>query len=130
MKDLLSFLLGIALLIVGGFLFLSNIKVYGFSSGWFSMGSRLYVGTNSIAVIVIIMIVCFVALVMYPNFLTKALMAVMSIIFVLSIILSLRFDFGYTNGFVTFAMLAAIFGGLGLVLKASLGVRKNDGNKD
>lgn len=126
MKDLMSFLLGIALVIVGGFLFLSNIGVEGLSSGWFSMDHRLYVGTNSITVVVVIMIVCFVIVVMYPNFLTKTLMTVSAILFVLSIVMSMRFKFEYTNAFSTFAMLAAIFGGLGLILKACLGIKKSE----
>lgn len=126
MKDLMLFLLGIALVIVGGFLFLSNIAVSGFTSGWFSTGSRLYVGTNTITTVVVIMIVCFVALIMYPNFLTKTFMTVSAILFVLAIVLSLRFTFEYTNAFVTFAMLAAIFGGIGLILRACFGISKSD----
>lgn len=126
MKDLMLFLLGIALIIVGGFLFLNNITVSGFSSGWFSMGSRPYVGTNTIVIVVILMIICFVALIMHPNFLTKALLAVSAILFVLAIVLSLRFTFKHTNAFVTFAMLASIFGGIGLVLRVCLDISKDN----
>lgn len=124
--DLLCFLLGIALVIVGGYLFLDNITVSGLSGGWFSMASRLYVGTNTITVIVIMMVFCFVVMVVKPNFITKTLMAVTAVLFVFAIILSLRFNFKPTSAFVTFAMLASIFGGLALILKVSIGTRKKD----
>lgn len=123
MKDLLSFLIGIALVIVGGFLFLDNITVYGMGRDYYIVGNRVHMGTGSVVIIVIIMVFCFVAMVMVPNFLTKTLMVVSSILFVIAIILSLHFEFRPTNAFVTFAMLAAMFGGLGLILKAALGLR-------
>lgn len=126
MKELGSFLLGIALTIIGGFLFLNNISVVGFSGGWFSMGSRFYVGTNTITVVVVMLIISFVLMVVKPNFLTKTLVAVFLMLFVLSIILSLRFHYNVTSAFATFGILAMLFGGLGLIIRACLGIKKED----
>lgn len=126
MKALGEFLFGVVLAVLGGFIFLTNVTVSGFYSGFFGFtsGGRFHTGTSTMGMLVILMCVFFFLMLVKPNVITKGLMFVSFLCFVASIILSLNFGFKYMNGFVLFAMLALFIAGLAFIFKSIVGLEK------
>ncbi len=126
MKALGDFLIGIVLAVLGGVIFLSNVTVRGFYSGFYGFSSRgmFHAGTSTIAIIVVLLCVFFFLMIAKPSFLTKLLTFVTFIVFVIAMLLSLDFGFKKMSGFVLFAILALFVSGLALIFKAVLGLEK------
>ena len=66
MKELLQFLLGIALTIIGVIIFLQNVVVSSFTL-FFRMG-RVNVG----GILIVLIVVAFIAFIVKPNMLTRS----------------------------------------------------------
>lgn len=120
MKSLMSFLFGIVLMIVGAFLFLSNVRVSNFSFFY-----RFH-GTNITAILMLLLCIFLVACIVYPNFWTKLLLGGTFLLFVVSIIMSLRFTIMYMSALEIFAILATFFGGIGLALRGIVHARDEE----
>lgn len=126
MKALGQFLLGVVLAVIGGMIFLQNVDVRGFHSGFFGFtsGGMLHMGTSSMGMLVVLMGVFFFLMLVKPNVITKALMFLSFLCFVVSIILSLDFGFKRMNAFTLFAILGLFIAGLALIFKAVMGLEK------
>lgn len=119
MKELGDFIIGIALTAIGAYVFLTHVTVTNFSFYMFH-------GINTPAVLIVALCISFVITVAKPNLITKWLSGIFFLLFIVSIILSLHFIFHGMNAFVLLLTLAAFFGGLGLILRACIGVSKYD----
>lgn len=127
MKVIRDFLIGLALAVIGAFIFLSNVTVNGFYSGFFSFRSGMFhTGTTTMGILVVLMAVALFLTIVKPNMLNKILLFTFFILFIVSIVLSLNFGFKSMNGFTLFAILALFIIGLALMFKALLGVNKKD----
>ena len=103
MKELLQFLLGIALTIIGVIIFLQNVVVSSFTL-FFRMG-RVNVG----GILIVLIVVAFIAFIVKPNMLTG-----------LSLI-------GLCIAFLELALILGTIGvGVGFIIKGLLGVNKAD----
>ena len=114
MKDLLSFLLGIVLTIVGAIMFLSNVRVSNFSLFF------RFSGINVTAILLILMCIFLVAVIVYPNFVTKLILGLLFLAFVVTIIMSLDFYIIHMTALEIMLILATFFGGIGLTLRGAL----------
>lgn len=126
MKALGQFLFGIVLAVIGGMIFLQNVDVRGFHSGFFGFtsGGMFHMGTSSMGMLVLIMGIFFFLVIVKPNIITKGLLFLSFLCFVVSIILSLDFGFKRMNAFTLFAILALFISGLALIFKAVMGLEK------
>lgn len=124
MKELRDFLVGIAMAVIGGFIFMSNVVVHGMYGGFFTFGSggMFHTGTSTMAVLVIAMAIALFALVLKPNFITRWILFLLFILFIVSMVLSLNFGFKSMNGATLFLIIALFVVGLGLIFKALLGM--------
>lgn len=120
MKSLMSFLLGIVLTIVGVVLFLMNIRVSSFSFFFF------YRGTNVTALILVALCILLVVYIVYSNFVTGLLLGIMFLLFVVSIILSMKFYIMHITAFEIVLILATFFGGIGLTLRGIVHAKDED----
>ncbi len=114
MKSLMSFLLGIVLTIVGAVIFLSNIKVTTFTFFY------RYKDINVTAILMLLMCIFFVAYIVYSNFVTGLILGILFLLFVISIILSMKFHIMYMSAFEVVLILMTFFGGIGLTLRGLL----------
>lgn len=111
MKSLMSFLLGIVLTIVGAVLFLSNVRVTTFTFFY------RYKEVNVTAILMLLMCIFFVAYIVYSNFVTGLILGVLFLLFIVSIILSMKFHIMYMSAFEVILILMTFFGGIGLTLR-------------
>ncbi len=111
MKSLMSFLLGIVLTIVGAVLFLSNVRVTTFTFFY------RYREVNVTAILMLLMCIFFVAYIVYSNFVTGLILGVLFLLFIISIILSMKFHIMYMSAFEVILILMTFFGGIGLTLR-------------
>lgn len=111
MKSLMNFLLGIVLTIVGAVLFLSNIKVTTFSFFY------RYNNINVTAILILLLCIFFVVYIVYPNIVTGGILGILFLLFVVSIILSMKFHIMYMSALEIILILLTFFGGIGLTLK-------------
>lgn len=114
MKSLMSFLLGIVLTIVGAVLFLSNIRVTTFTFFY------RYKEINVTAILMLLMCIFFVAYIVYSNFVTGLILGILFLLFVISVILSMKFHIVYMSAFEVILILMTFFGGIGLTLRGLL----------
>ena len=126
MKAACNFMIGMVLAVLGGFIFLQNVDVRGFHSGFFGFSSSgmFHMGTSSMGMLVVLMGIFFFLMLVKPNFITKGLMFLSFLCFVVSIILSLDFGFKRMNAFTLFAILALFISGLALIFKAVMGLEQ------
>lgn len=126
MKVIRDFIIGLVLAIIGAFIFLSNVTVNGFYSGFFNIRSGMFhTGTTTMGILVVLMAVALFLTIVKPNLLNKILLFTFFVLFIVSIVLSLNFGFKSMSGFTLFAILALFIVGLALIFKALLGVDKN-----
>lgn len=111
MKSLMSFLLGIVLTIVGAVLFLSNVRVTTFTFFY------RYKEVNVTAILMLLMCIFFVAYIVYSNFVTGLILGILFLLFIISIILSMKFHIMYMSAFEVILILMTFFGGIGLTLR-------------
>lgn len=111
MKSLMSFLLGIVLTILGAALFLMNIKISNFTFFY------RYNGTNVTALLLLALCIMFVVYVVYPNIATGSVLGIIFLLFVVSVIMSMKFYITHITALEMFIILATFFGGIGLTLR-------------
>lgn len=114
MKSLMSFLLGIVLTILGAFIFLSNITVSNFTFFY------RYNDINITALLMLALCVLFVVYIVHPNIVTGGLLGLVFLLFVVSIILSMKFYIKHITALELMIVLATFFGGIGLTLRGVL----------
>lgn len=115
-NELAQFLIGLAMLCVGGYAFANNVSVhtgfYGFRIGTF----QLHAGLVIVPFIVGIMML----FVSPEKFVSKLVTGLGLLIIIASIIMGTTFTFRSTSLYVYLLMLIGMFGGLALVLKVLL----------
>lgn len=116
-NDLAHFLIGLAMLVVGGYLFSANVIVYTGFHVWIVGSYPIHTGAIVVPFIVgiIMLFVC------KNKFFGKVVTGLGLLLIVASIILGTRFHFKSTSLYVYLLMLIGLFGGLALVLKALFG---------
>lgn len=122
MKSLMSFLLGIVLTILGAALFLMNIRISTFTFFY------RYNDTNVTAILLLAICIMFVIYVVYPNIVTGGLLGIFFLLFVVSVILSMKFHIIHMTAFEIMLILATFFGGIGLVIKGLIGAKNDTGS--
>ncbi len=111
MKSLMSFLLGIVLTVLGAALFLMNIHISNFTFFY------RYNGTNVTALLLIALCIMFVVYVVYPNIITGGILGILFLLFMISVIMSMKFYVRHITAFEMVLILATFFGGIGLVIR-------------
>lgn len=111
MKSLMSFLLGILLTIIGAALFLMNIHISNFTFFY------RYNGTNVTALLLLAMCIMFVIYVVYPNIITGSILGIFFLLFVITVIMSMKFYIVHMTALEIIIILATLFGGIGLTLR-------------
>ena len=115
MKELLQFLLGIVLMIVGSVMFLKNVVVsdWGLLSSLFRIGGGVNIG----GIFIVLLVIAFIALLVKPNMGTGLVFTGLCIAFFVCIIISLNVSLRYMSGLCV---------GIAFVIKGLFGVRKLD----
>lgn len=92
MKELLQFLLGIVLTIIGVIIFLQNVVVSSFTL-FYRMG-RVNVG----GILIVLIVVAFIAFIVKPNMLTGLSLIGLCIAFFVCLVISLNVSMRYMSG--------------------------------
>ncbi len=124
MKSLMSFLLGIVLTILGAALFLMNIKITTFSFFY------RYHDTNVTAILLLALCIGFVVYIVYPNIVTGGILGIIFLLFIVSVIMSMKFRITHITAFEMMLILATFFGGIGLTLRGLLNSKSELGSID
>ena len=103
MKSLMSFLLGIVLTVLGAALFLMNIHISNFTFFY------RYNGTNVTALLLLALCIMFVVYVVYPNIITGGILGIIFLLFVVSVIMSMKFYIRHITAFEIVVILASTF---------------------
>jgi len=116
-----EFLLGLAMFVVGIFIFLSNITVtngFGLSTVFFRIGGNF--GVDIVSGMIFIPFIFGIALVFYnkKNLIGWILTIGSVLLLMIGMIVSLRFSFRPMNAFSMIMLLVLIFGGAGLFLRS------------
>lgn len=111
MKSLMNFLLGIVLTIIGAVIFLTNVKVSSFSFFF------RYHGTNVTGILMVALCILLVVYIVYSNIVTGFLLALTFLLFIVSIILSMKFYILHMSALEVFIILATFFSGIGLTIR-------------
>lgn len=101
-------ILGICLLVVGLIMFISNIRVGGFT--YFRLGWGGWV--------LLLMGIDFILIIMKPNKIFYILMAILAILLIVSIITNMRIYMTHMSLLKWFVIAGCMFGGAGLTLKS------------
>ncbi len=127
MKELLQFLLGIALTIIGIVMFLQNVVVSSFTL-FYRMG-RVNVG----GILIVLVVVAFIAFLVKTNMVTGLVLIGLCITFFVCLIISLNVSLRYMSGLELALILGTICVGVAFVIKGLLGVnrieKQNKGKK-
>ena len=110
MKELLQFLLGIALTIIGVIIFLQNVVVSSFTL-FFRMG-RVNVG----GILIVLIVVAFIAFIVKPNMLTGLSLIGLCIAFFVCLVISLNVSMRYMSGLELALILGTIGVGVGFII--------------
>lgn len=122
MKEFGELILGIVMTVIGAFIFMSNVIVDGIYGGFYNIGhtGMLHMGTSTCGVLVICMAISLFAVVVKPNRVTKTFLVSLFILFIVAVILSLRFSFKTITGATLFMIIGLFVIGLGLVTRVLL----------
>ena len=120
MKELLNFLLGIVLMVIGVVMFLQNVVVGSFSL-FFRMG-----GVNAGGILIVLIVVAFIVLIIKPNMITGISFVGLCITFFVCLIISLNVSLRYMSGLELALVLVTLCVGIAFVLKGLLGINKQD----
>ncbi len=127
MKELLQFLLGIALTIIGIVMFLQNVVVSSFTL-FYRMG-RVNVG----GILIVLILVAFITFLVKTNIVTGLTLIGLCITFFVCLIISLNVSLRYMSGLELVLILGTICVGVAFVIKGLLGVnrleKENKGKK-
>ncbi len=116
-NDLVQFLIGLAMLVAGGYAFLARISVHS------NIGGRMMLGNIGVAggLIVVPFIVGIMMLFAMPKkFISKLVTGLGLLLIVVYVIMNINFSFRGANAYEYLLMLVGMFGGLALVLKVLL----------
>lgn len=124
-KNLAMFLIGLVSAIAGAFMFMSNIVVSGIYSGFYAFGGSgmFHVGASTCGVIIIALAIAIFALIVNPNKITRFASISLFMLFIVAMILSLRFSFKPISGASLFIMIGLLVIGLGLIVRSLLGTK-------
>ncbi|MGN0389759.1 MAG: hypothetical protein ACI4L2_03010 [Wujia sp.] len=123
MKELLHFLLGIVLSIVGVVMFLQNVVVSNFTL-FYRMG-RVNVG----GILILLIVVAFITFLVMPNMLTGLSLIGLCVVFFVCLVISLNVSIRYMTGLELALELGTLCVGVAFVIKGLLGVNKADKEK-
>ncbi len=127
MKELLQFLLGIALTIIGIVMFLQNVVVSSFTL-FYRMG-RVNVG----GILIVLILVAFITFLVKTNIVTGLTLIGLCITFFVCLIISLNVSLRYMSGLELVLILGTICVGVAFIIKGLLGVnrleKENKGKK-
>ena len=118
MKELLQFLLGIALTIIGIVMFLQNVVVSSFTL-FYRMG-RVNVG----GILIVLILVAFITFLVKTNIVTGLTLIGLCITFFVCLIISLNVSLRYMSGLELVLILGTICVGVAFVIKGLLGVNR------
>ena len=110
MKELLQFLLGIVLTIIGVIIFLQNVVVSSFTL-FFRMG-RVNVG----GILIVLIVVAFITFIVKPNMLTGLSLIGLCIAFFVCLVISLNVSMRYMTGLELALILGTIGVGVGFII--------------
>ena len=110
MKELLQFLLGIVLTIIGVIIFLQNVVVSSFTL-FYRMG-RVNVG----GILIVLIVVAFIAFIVKPNMLTGLSLIGLCIAFFVCLVISLNVSMRYMSGLELALILGTIGVGVGFII--------------
>ena len=127
MKELLQFLLGIALTIIGIVMFLQNVVVSSFTL-FYRMG-RVNVG----GILIVLILVAFITFLVKTNIVTGLTLIGLCITFFVCLIISLNVSLRYMSGLELVLILGTICVGVAFIIEGLLGVnrveKENKGKK-
>ena len=127
MKELLQFLLGIALTIIGIVMFLQNVVVSSFTL--FYRKGRVKVG----GILIVLILVAFITFLVKTNIVTGLTLIGLCITFFVCLIISLNVSLRYMSGLELVLILGTICVGVAFIIKGLLGVnrleKENKGKK-
>lgn len=123
MKSLMEFLLGIVLTVVGAVIFLTNVKVSSFTFFY------RYNGTNITAILILLMCILLVVYIVYPNFLTGLLLGIAFMVFLVSVVLSMKFYISYMSALEVIVILATFCSGIGLTIRGIVHAKDETSDK-
>lgn len=123
MKELLQFLLGIVLSIVGVILFLQNVVVSNFTL-FYRMG-RVNVG----GILILLIVIAFITFLVVPNMLTGLALTGLCIAFFVCLVISLNVSIRYMTGLELALVLGTLCVGIAFIIKGLLGVNRVDKEK-
>ena len=106
-----DFLIGLIFMVTGLIMFLRNVRVGTFT--FYRLGGFVNTG----AVVLVFMIACFMALIIKPNKITKALLVLSAIMLILVIVLSINITVARMSILSLIIMLFMMFGGLALMIR-------------
>ena len=118
MKELLQFLLGIVLTVIGVIIFLQNVVVSSFTLFF----RRVNVG----GILIVLIVVAFITFIVKPNMLTGLSLIGLCIAFFVCLVISLNVSMRYMTGLELALILGTIGVGVGFIIKGLLGVNKAD----
>ncbi len=118
MKELLQFLLGIALTIIGIVMFLQNVVVSSFTL-FYRMG-RVNVG----GILIVLIVVSFIAFLVKTNMVTGLVLIGLCVTFFVCLVISLNVSLRYMSGLELVLILGTICVGVAFVIKGLLGVNR------
>lgn len=111
-NDVAEFFIGLAMLCIGGYLFLQNVDV--FSGNLFSF----YIGDHNMSGMLFMPLIASIIFLFYKYNLVSKICCVLSIlIIVFNVIMNLRVYWKGTTLFVTICIFILLFGGMGLVMR-------------
>ena len=116
-NNLLRFLAGVALVVVGMGLLLMNIEVRSFSFYRIS-------GVDTALVLLVILALCVIWGVLRDSRLPWILVVVTLVLIVLSVMMGTRFVFKRMNAITLIAIVAMIAVGIGLIIAGALGINR------
>lgn len=111
-NDVIGFFVGLAMLCVGGYLFLQNVEVVTANMFSFSIMGRRMDG-----LIFVPLIASIIFLFYKYNFASKLCCGLSLLIILVNVIANLRLYWNATSLFATIVIFVLLFGGLGLLLK-------------
>lgn len=112
-NDVLTFFIGLAMLCVGGYLFLDNVEVITANIFSFSMFGRRMDG------LLFVPLIASIIFLFYKYSLVSKICCGLSILIILAnVIINLRLYWTATSLFATIIIFVLLFGGIGLVMKS------------
>ena len=110
--EVLEFFIGLAMLVVGGYMFMQNVTVYTSNIFTFRIGGHQFDG-----MIFVLLIASIIFLFFKYNIYSKICVGLSLLLIVANVIMNLSFYWTPMSLFGTVVMFVLLFGGIGLVLK-------------